>query len=141
MSPSSLAFLPHFLARRSGRPGIACAILSGLASAFVLGVLASLLLAVPLAAAAARSELIPLDQIGTVAAKQYHGGGLSVAATPDGARLKCVFQKLEGQATAEGLWLTSTTDASKGERFRVLAVQVGRAVPSAPCQVGQGNGP
>ena len=141
MSPSSLAFLPHFLARRFSRPGIACAALACPVPALVLGVFASWLFAFPLAAAAARSELIPLDQIGTVAGKQYHGGGLSVAAAPDGARLKCVFQKLEGQATAEGLWLTSTTDASKGERFRVLAVQVGRAVPSAPSQVGQGNGP
>ena len=81
--------------------------------------------AFPLAAAPARSELIPLDQVGAVAGKQYHGGGLSVAATPDGARLKCVFQKLEGQATAEGLWLESTAGASKDERFRVLAVQIG----------------
>ena len=103
MSPSSLAFLPHFLARRFSRPGIACATFARLASALVLGVFASLLFAFPLAAAPARSELVPLDQIGTVAGKQYQGDGLSVAATPDGARLKCVFQKLEGPGHAGGI--------------------------------------
>jgi hypothetical protein len=77
--------------------------------------------------APAKSEPIPMDQIGAVAGKQYHGDGLSIAVTPEGARLRCVFQKLEGQATREGLWLTSTTEYSKGERFRVMASTVGRA--------------
>ncbi len=76
--------------------------------------------------APAKSEPIPMGQIGAVAGKQYQGDGLSMAATPEGARLRCVFQKLEGQATPEGLWLTSTTDASKGEWFRVVASAVGR---------------
>ena len=79
-----------------------------------------------------QSAPIPMDQLGAVAGKQYHGDGLSVATTPEGARLRCVFQKLEGQATREGLWLTSTTDASKGERFRVVAGEVGRVTPCAP---------
>ncbi len=69
---------------------------------------------------------IPMDQLGAVAGKQYQGDGLSVAATPEGARLRCVFQKLEGEATPEGLWLTSTSDAARGERFRVVARAVGR---------------
>jgi hypothetical protein len=73
-----------------------------------------------------KSAPIPMDQIGAVAGKQYQGDGLSMAATPEGARLRCVFQKLDGQATPEGLWLTSTTDTSKGERFRVVASAVGR---------------
>ena len=80
------------------------------------------------AGAPAKSEPIPMDQIGAVAGKQYHGDGLAVAATPEGARLRCVFQKLEGQATPEGLWLTSTTESSKGERFRVVTSAVGREV-------------
>jgi hypothetical protein len=42
----------------------------------------------------AKSEPIPMDQIGAVAGKQYSGDGLSIVATPDGARLRCVFQKL-----------------------------------------------
>ncbi len=60
-------------------------------------------------------------------ANNTKGDGLSVAATPEGARLHCVFQKLEGQVTREGLWLNSTTGASKGERFHVVASAVGRS--------------
>ena len=67
-----------------------------------------------------------MDQLGAVAGKQYQGDGLSVAATPDGARLRCAFQRLEGQVTRDGLWLRSTADGSSGERFRVRAVAVGR---------------
>jgi len=46
-----------------------------------------------------------MDQIGAVVGKQYQGDGLFVAATPEGARLRCVFQKLEGEAL-RGLWLS-----------------------------------
>ena len=70
-----------------------------------------------------------MDQLSAVAGKQYQGDGLSVAAAPDGARLRCVFQRLVGQVTSEGLWLTSTAEAETGQRFRVLAVAVGRASP------------
>jgi hypothetical protein len=45
--------------------------------------------------APSKSEPIPMDQIGALAGKQYQGDGLSVVATPEGARLRCVFQKLE----------------------------------------------
>ena len=69
---------------------------------------------------------IPIDQLGTVARKQYHGDGLSVTATQGGARMTCVFQKLEGEATTEGLWLRSTGENVSNERFRVLATEVGR---------------
>jgi hypothetical protein len=75
---------------------------------------------------------IPMDQLGAVAGKQYRGDGLSVTATPDGARLRCAFQRLEGQVTREGLWLSSTADNSSGERFRVIATEVGRVTPCAP---------
>jgi len=70
---------------------------------------------------------IPLDQIGAVAAKQCQGDGLSVRATDRGAQLRCRFQRMEGEITSEGLWLTSTPEESKGERFRVAATSVGRA--------------
>lgn len=81
----------------------------------------------PAAAHASKtSSPIPLDQLGAVAGKQYQGGGLAVTATPDGARLRCVFQRLEGQATSEGLWLTSTAESPSAERFRIVAVAVGR---------------
>ncbi len=78
-----------------------------------------------------QSAPIPMDQLGAVAGKQYQGDGLSVIATPDGARLRCAFQRLEGQVTREGLWLSSTADNNSGERFRVMAMQVGRCNSSA----------
>jgi hypothetical protein len=77
--------------------------------------------------AANRSTPVSLDQLGAVAGKQYRGDGLSVSATPDGARLRCVFQRLEGQATPEGRWLTSTAGKAQGERLRVVAAAVRRA--------------
>jgi hypothetical protein len=76
--------------------------------------------------AANQSAPIPMDQLGTVAGKQYHGEGLSITATPDGARLRSAFQRLEGVVTSEGLWLHSTAGDAHGEPFRVMAVDVGR---------------
>src|SRR5207249_5983620 len=70
---------------------------------------------------AAKPNPIPKDQIGAVAGKQYSGDGLAVAATPRGAQLRCVFQKMEGEPTREGLWLTSTVEGAKGDKFRVVA--------------------
>ena len=72
------------------------------------------------------SEAIPVAELGAKAGAQYHGDGLSVMPTPDGARLRCVFQKLEGEITFEGLWLTSTSEPQTGEKFRVMARAVGR---------------
>ena len=69
---------------------------------------------------------IPFDQLGAAAGKQYQGDGLSVTATADGARLRCVFQRLEGQVTPEGLWLESTEPGAAG-RLRVTASALGRA--------------
>lgn len=46
--------------------------------------------------------------------------------------MRCVFQRLDGAATADGLWLSSTADGSSGERFRVMAINVGRDTPDAP---------
>jgi len=80
----------------------------------------------------AESEAIPLDQLGAVATKQVEGEGLSVTASENGARLRCAFQRLGGQATPEGLWLTSTTDGPKPERFRLVAVKAGRSVFCPP---------
>lgn len=67
-----------------------------------------------------------MDQLGAVAGKQYHGDGLSVTATPDGPRLRCAFQRLEGEVTRDGLWLRSTAGDAQAERFRVIAVAVER---------------
>ena len=78
-------------------------------------------------ASAPNSTAIPLDRIGAVAGKQYLGDGMAVASTPDGATLHCVFQRLNGRVTTDGLWLVSTKDGSKGEPFRVIASAIGRA--------------
>ena len=76
---------------------------------------------------ATQSTAISWNEIGAAAGKQYLGDGLAVAATGEGARLHCVFQKLEGHATRDGLWLVSTTAGAPGRRFRVTAQAVGRA--------------
>src|SRR2546427_10438701 len=70
------------------------------------------------------SEAIPWSQIGAKAGADYQGDGLAVSRTAEGARLRCVFQRLEGEATREGLWLTSTVIPPSGtgnDRFRVVA--------------------
>jgi hypothetical protein len=68
------------------------------------------------------------DQIGAEAEKQYSGDGLSVTTTDDGALLQCIFQRMVGHATAEGLWIGSTVDGANGVQFRVVARALGRGV-------------
>ena len=74
---------------------------------------------------------IPSSQLGAKVEAQYQGDGLAIIPTAEGARLRCAFQRLEGEATREGLWLTSTVSNVVSGRFRVTAVSVGRAGPSA----------
>ncbi len=69
---------------------------------------------------------IPFSDIGARATANYQGDALGVTATADGARLRCGFQKLEGHATPEGLWLESTKPGAAG-RLRLTASAVGRA--------------
>jgi hypothetical protein len=69
---------------------------------------------------------IPWAQIGAKAGADYHGEGLAVMPTADGARLHCVFQRLDGEATPEGLWLTSIVTNGLNDRFRVVAAEVTR---------------
>ncbi len=71
---------------------------------------------------------IPLNQIGTVAGKQYSGDGLAVSAKPDGAHLRCDFQRLSADVTARGLSLVSTKAGARGEPFRVVARSLGRSM-------------
>jgi len=73
----------------------------------------------------------PFAELAAKAGAQYQGNGLSVLPAPEGARLRCVFQKLEGQATPDGLWLVSTADGVKGDRFRIVARSVGREYTSS----------
>src|ERR1039458_3811945 len=86
-----------------------------------------------LAAAAAESAdtppaktSIPWSQLGAKAGADYQGNGLAVSPAVGGARVRCVFQRLEGEATREGLWLTSTVTNAVNDRFRVSASTVGR---------------
>jgi hypothetical protein len=84
---------------------------------------------------ARRKAAVPWSQIGAKAGADYHGDGLAVLRTPEGARLRCVFQRLEGEATCEGLWLSSTLnqlDSSARDSFRIVAVSVGREVTACP---------
>ncbi len=78
---------------------------------------------------AARAETpppaIPFSDIGARTTATYQGDALGITTTADGARLCCGFQKLEGHATPEGLWLESTKPGAVG-RLRLLAVAVGR---------------
>ena len=69
---------------------------------------------------------IPWSQIGAKAGGDYKGDGLTITTTESGARLQCVFQRLEGEATQQGLWLTSTVTNAVRDRFRVTASEVGR---------------
>ena len=74
---------------------------------------------------------IPFSEIGAHAQKQYTGDGLAIIPDLGGAQVRCVFQKLEGQLTGEGLWLRSTVTHAQGTPFRVLASGVGRAGAAA----------
>jgi trimeric autotransporter adhesin len=71
-----------------------------------------------------KTEAIPLDNIGAKAGADYHGDGLCVATTKAGARLHCVFQRLDGEATSQGLWLISTVTNQPDDRFRLLATML-----------------
>ena len=72
------------------------------------------------------SAAIPFSDIGARATAGYQGDALGVTATSDGARLRCGFQKLEGHATPEGLWLESTKPGGAG-KLRLTAMALGRA--------------
>ena len=71
------------------------------------------------------SAAIPFAEIGAKATADYQGDALGISATADGVRLRCGFQKLEGHATAEGLWLESTAPGDGG-RLRLVAESVSR---------------
>jgi len=75
------------------------------------------------------SKVIAFDQLGAEAQKQYAGDGIGITPTAEGAILRAQFQRLEGRATPEGLWLTSTAeeDAGKDASFRVRAIALGSA--------------
>ncbi|MCC6355738.1 MAG: choice-of-anchor D domain-containing protein [Verrucomicrobiae bacterium] len=90
--------------------------------------LAIALLAPPASASAESGGAIPFSEIGARAGADYKGDALGIRPVPGGARLHCAFQKLEGHATPEGLWLASTED---GSRLRLIATEVGRGDSSS----------
>jgi hypothetical protein len=74
-----------------------------------------------------RYESVSLDDLDAQFGQQSQDNGLSLTAMPEGARLLCGVQKLQGHATAEGLWLESTKPGAEG-KFRLTAIAVGREV-------------
>ncbi|MGA2247495.1 MAG: hypothetical protein ABSH48_21125 [Verrucomicrobiota bacterium] len=74
---------------------------------------------------------IPWNEIGAKAGADYQGDGLAVTPAEFSASLHCVFQRLDGEATSEGLWLTSTVTNMAGDRFRVTAAALARTVANA----------
>jgi hypothetical protein len=102
-----------------------CAVALGIGSSFSLAAAAEDSAAT---APAKTSQAIAWSQLGAKAGAHYQGDGLVVIPTADGARLRCVFQRLEAEATREGLWLTSTVTNAVNDRFRVMAEAVGREV-------------
>src|SRR6266705_3592797 len=100
-----------------------CAVVLGIGSSF------SLTAAAADSADPARaktSQAIPWSQLGAKAGADYQGDGLAVSPTAEGARLRCVFQRLEGEVTREGLWLTSTVTNAVNDGFCVVATKVER---------------
>ncbi len=76
-------------------------------------------------AAAPSAAAIPFSEIGAKATADYKGDAIGIHSTADGAMLHTGFQKLEAEATREGLWIISTEDG--GGRFRLRADSIGRA--------------
>ena len=68
------------------------------------------------------NQSIPWTQLGLSATAQYSGDGLGVIATPLGAQLRCVLQKLEGEVTVDGLSLSSTVPETR-DQLRVTATR------------------
>src|SRR6266566_185755 len=104
-----------------------CALAMGIGSSFSLSATAA-----DSADTAPAKTSIPWSQLGVPqggTGADYKGDGLAVIATAEGARLRCVFQRLEGEASREGLWLTSTVIPPSGtvnDRFRVMTTKVER---------------
>jgi hypothetical protein len=94
----------------------------GLAAASTLGQVPGLTSHPGTGTGSATNAPIAWGDLGAKATAQYSGEGLAVATAADGAvRLRCAFQKLEGEVTREGLWLRSTVPGTAASRFRVVA--------------------
>ncbi len=78
---------------------------------------------------------IPWSDIGARASAEYQGDGLVVSEEGEGAKLTCVFQRLEGNATPAGLWLTSVVEGQPRDRFRVVASAINDAALSGAGEI------
>jgi hypothetical protein len=77
---------------------------------------------------------IAWDHLGKEAQKQYSGEGIGIVPSAEGAHLRAIFQALEGDATANGLWLKSTVGTlgqQNSTRFRIRAQAIGRVGTTA----------
>ena len=103
------------------------------------GILALAVMSVVAAPAEPNRSAIPFEQLGAAASKRYTGDGLSITQGAEGVSMRCVFQKMQGRVTSQGLWLTSTAEPSKRSPFRVVAQSVGRehSVPTPLASVGE----
>ena len=72
------------------------------------------------------TALVAREPLLAAATETSRDDGLSVTPTATGARLRCDFQRLEGEATPEGLWLTSKLTDTTTEHFRIKAGAIGR---------------
>jgi len=73
-----------------------------------------------------RPPEVPPKPLSIPADQRNQHDGVSLTATPKGARLCCVFQRLEGQVTREGLRLTSADPDTATGQVRVTAISVER---------------
>ena len=109
---------------------IFCAVALGIGSSFGLAAATE-----DSADTAPATTAIPWSQLGAKAGADYQGDALAVIPTAGGARLRCAFQRLEGEATREGLWLTSTVTNAVNDRFRVVAADVRRLTSILPDKI------
>ena len=58
----------------------------------------------------AEKPAIPFSELGARATTDYRGNGMGISASPDGAELSTIFQKLKGKVTPYGLRLLSTEE-------------------------------
>ncbi len=75
---------------------------------------------------AGQPQPITWNELGAKATAQYSGDGLAVSATANGARVRCAFQKLEGDVTPEGLRLRSSTAGGSNTVLGLTAISIGR---------------
>jgi hypothetical protein len=99
-----------------------------------LTILPLLLTVLPLEFANAHSPPLSLSaksmhivEFGAATGQQNFNDDLAVTAAEDGARLRCMDQRIEGMATTEGLWLTSTAPECPGDKLRILTAEISRA--------------